>query len=106
MIKAVKYKDSAIPAPGADEENANSNGVQATENADMANPGDAPDVEPEADARGRVENAPRTRRVLRAQPIATPAPQRPRNFFERMFNRGPRPAAPTPPPTRRARPAF
>lgn len=106
MIKAVKYKDSAIPEPGADEENANNNGAQATENADMANPGDAPDVEPEADDRGRVQNAPRTRRVLRAQPIATPAPQRPRNFFERMFNVHPRPAAPTPPPVKRARPAF
>jgi len=106
MIPKVKYKDSSIPAPGdADEENANANGAQATENADMANPGDAPDVEPEADARGRVQNAPRTRRVLRAQPVATPPPQRPRNFFERMFNRNPRPAAPTPPPTRRARPA-
>jgi penicillin-binding protein 2 len=106
MIKAVKYKDSAIPEPGADEENANSNGAQATENTDMAKPGDAPDVEPEADARGRVQNATRTRRVLRAQPIATPPPQRPRNFFDRIFNRGPRPAAPTPPPTRRAQPAF
>jgi penicillin-binding protein 2 len=107
MIKAVKYKDASIPAPGgSDEENANANGAQATENADMANPGDAPDVEPEADARGRVQNAPRTRRVVRAQPVATPPPQRPRNFFERMFNYRPRPAAPTPTPTRRARPAL
>jgi penicillin-binding protein 2 len=107
MIKAVKYKDASIPAPGgSDEENANANGAQATENADMANPGDAPDVEPEADARGRVQNAPRTRRVVRAQPVATPPPQRPRNFFERMFNTRPRPAAPTPTPTRRARPAL
>jgi penicillin-binding protein 2 len=104
MIKAVKYKDSAIPSPGTDEENAS--GTQAAENAEMANPGDAPDVEPEADDRGRVQNAPRARRVLRAQPVATPAPERPRNFFERMFNRNPRPAAPTPPPVKRARPAL
>jgi penicillin-binding protein 2 len=106
MIKAVKYKDSGIPSSDTDEENANSNGAQATENAEMANPGDAPDVEPEADDRGRVEHAPRARRALRAQPVATPVPQRPRNFFERMFNRTPRPAAPTPPPVKRARPAF
>ena len=106
MIKAVKYKDSGIPSSDTDEENANSNGAQATENAEMANPGDAPDVEPEADDRGRVEHAPRARRALRAQPVATPVPQRPRNFFERLFNKTPRPAAPTPPPVKRARPAF
>jgi penicillin-binding protein 2 len=105
-VPVLKYKDAAIPeAGGSDEENANANGAE-TGNAEMANPGDAPDVEPEADARGRVQNVSRTRRVLRAQPIATPAPQRPRNFLERMFNRNPRPAAPTPPPVKRARPAF
>ncbi len=104
MLPAVKYTDSAVPAPGgADEENATGNSAQATENADMANPGDAPDVEPEADARGRVKNTPKVRRALRAQPVNTPAPQRPRSFFERMFNTRPRP---TPTPTRRARPAF
>ena len=90
--------------PGAgdgDEENASSSTAQVTESADMAKPGDAPDVEPEADARGRVQNAPRAGRVVRAQPVATPTPQRPRNFFERLFSR-PRPAAPTPTPARRA----
>ncbi len=68
----------------------------------------APDVEPEADARGQVKNAPRVRRALRAQPVNNPPPrERPRNFFERMFNTRPRPAAPTPPPkSRRERPAF
>ncbi|MBA3651019.1 MAG: penicillin-binding protein 2 [Chthoniobacterales bacterium] len=101
----LKYKDSSVPAPGgSDGENTDSNGAQATENADMASPGDAPDVEPEADARGRVRNAPKVKRAL---PVATPAPQRPRNFFERMFNTRPRPVAPTPPPkVKRARPAF
>ena len=39
----------------------------------MAKPGDAPDVEPEADARGRVaQTAQRAGRVPRAQPVATP----------------------------------
>ena len=67
--------------------------AQVTESADMAKPGDAPDVEPEADARGRVQNASRAVRVPRAQPVATPAPPRPRNFFERMFGKRPQPAA-------------
>ena len=107
MIAAVKYKDSSIPAAGgSDEENASGDAAQAAENADMANPGDAPDVEPEADARGSVQSAPRPKRVLRALPVATPASQRPRSFFERMFNTRPRPAAPTPTPARRKRPAF
>ena len=57
MIKAVKFKESAPGSDGNDEENAVVNSAQPTENADMANAGDAPDVEPEADARGRVANA-------------------------------------------------
>ena len=105
MIKAIKFKDAVPGAGNGDEENASTGTAQVTESADMAKPGDAPDVEPEADARGRVQNAPRAGRVVRAQPVATPTPQRPRNFFERIFSR-PRPAAPTPTPARRARPAL
>jgi len=107
MIPAVKYKDSSVPAPGGgDEENGDGNSAQPTENADMAKPGDAPDVEPEADARGKVQNARAPKRVLRAQPVATPAPQRPRSFFERLFNVRPRPAAPAPTPRRRTQPGI
>jgi penicillin-binding protein 2 len=106
MIKAIKFKDALPGAGDGDEENASSSTAQVTESADMAKPGDAPDVEPEADARGRVQNAARSGRVLRAQPVAAPTPQRPRNFFERMFGKRPQPAAPTPTPTRRARPAL
>jgi penicillin-binding protein 2 len=107
MIKAVKFKEG-LPGSGGDEENANGNGAQVAEKADMANPGDAPDVEPEADARGRVENARGQKRVLRAQPVTTPAPQRPRSFFERLFNARPRPAAPasTPTPRKRIQPGI
>jgi penicillin-binding protein 2 len=106
MIKAIKFND-ALPGAGAgDEENASGSTAQVTESADMAKPGDAPDLEPEADARGRVQNAPRTGRVLRAQSVAPPTTQRPRNFFERIFGKRPQPAAPTPTPTRRARPAL
>ena len=106
MIKAIKFND-ALPGAGAgDEENASSSTAQVTESADMAKPGDAPDVEPEADARGRVQNAPRAGRVLRAQSVAPPTTQPPRNFFERIFGKRPQPAAPTPTPTKRARPAL
>ena len=106
MIKAIKFKD-ALPGSGdSDEENGSTSNVQVTESADMAKPGDAPDVEPDADARGKVNNARPGQRALRALPVATPAPQRPRSFFERMFNVRPKPAAPTPAPTKRARPAL
>ncbi|HEX4664993.1 MAG TPA: penicillin-binding protein 2 [Chthoniobacterales bacterium] len=108
QIVAVKYKDDPLAKPGSDEEDASGNPAQA---AEMANPGDAPDVEPEADARGRVQNAPRAMPVLRAKPVAPPEQQRPRNFFERMFNRHPRPApapapAPTPKQRKRGAPSF
>ena len=106
MIKAVKFQESVPGSDGNDEENAIVNTAQPTENADMANTGDAPDVEPEADAQGKVENGRNQKRVLRAAPVATPAPQRPRNFFQRLFNTRPRPAAPTPTPAKRAQPSF
>ncbi|HEY2714131.1 MAG TPA: penicillin-binding protein 2 [Chthoniobacterales bacterium] len=102
QIVAVKYKDDPLAKPGSDEEDANGNPAQPAEAAVMAKTGDAPDVEPEADARGRVQNAPQARRALRAIPVATPTP-RPRGLFERMFNLHPRPTAPTPAPAQRAR---
>ncbi|MGI8957781.1 MAG: penicillin-binding protein 2 [Chthoniobacterales bacterium] len=106
LIAAVSYKDELPDAKDNDEETAS--GKPAADDAQMAQPGDAPDVEPEADARGSVKNGPRGRKVLRAQPVAPPPTQqqRPRSFFERMFNTRPRPAAPTPTPARRARPAM
>ena len=64
MIKAIKFKDALPGAGDGDEENASNGTAQVTESADMAKPGDAPDVEPEADARGRVQNAPRAGRVV------------------------------------------
>src|SRR6202171_1065769 len=77
---------------GIDEENAD-----ASQNADaqMANAGAAPDVEPEADAQGTVKRA----RLPRAVPVAAPA--RPRNFFKRLLGVRRQPAPP-PPPARRA----
>ncbi len=106
MIPAVKYKDTLADAEGSDEENADDS--QAAEKPEMAQSGGEPDVEPEADARGKVKNvASQPKRVPRAQAVATPAapPQKPRNFFQRMFG-GNRPApTPTPRPVRRAQPA-
>ena len=96
MLEAVDFKNSGPNVSAGDEEN-----LPASDNANvqMAAADAAPDVEPEADARGRV--APRTQRANRAAPAAMPPPRKP-NFFERLF--GPRrPAAPppTPPPVRR-----
>ena len=92
MIKDVNYAGGNVA--GGDEENADE-----SQNADvqMASTGGAPDVEPEADAQGKVRRAP----VARAIPVEPP---RRRNFFERLFG-GKRPAAqPTPPPARRVGP--
>jgi len=91
IIKSVDYHGAGGNL-GSDEENAD-----ASQNADaqMANAGAAPDVEPEADAQGTVRRA----RLPRAVPVAAPA--RPRNFFERLFGVR-RPPPPTPPPARRS----
>jgi penicillin-binding protein 2 len=93
IIKSVDYRGAGGNL-GSDEENAD-----ASQNADaqMANAGAAPDVEPEADAQGTVRRA----RLPRAVPVAAPA--RPRNFFERLFGVRRQPA-PTPPPARRSGP--
>jgi hypothetical protein len=101
LVAAVSYKDNVPETKDTDEEGAN--GKPAADSTQMAQPGDAPDVQPEADARGRVENVPRARPVMRARPVATPAPQHRRNFFERMFNIHSNRPAPTATPTRRAR---
>ena len=103
MIKAVSYKDANTTTAGEDEEKADDS--QNPENADMAKAGAEPDVEPEADARGRVTNNGQRPRALRAQPIGPPQP-RPKNFFERLFgSKRPPVAQPTPTP-RRGRPIF
>ncbi len=77
LIKDVTFKDSGPNSGGADEENADD-----SQNADvqMAAAGGSPDVEPEADAQGKVANR---SRVARAVSVAQP--QRQPNFFERLF---------------------
>ncbi|HEY5036140.1 MAG TPA: penicillin-binding protein 2 [Chthoniobacterales bacterium] len=102
LIAAVSYKDALPESKDTDEEG--SSGKPAAKHTEMAQPGGAPDVEPEADARGKVKNVSHPKRVPRAQLVAPPPTPQPRNFFQRVFGNRPRPAAPTPPP-RRSRPA-
>ena len=97
LIKAVSYAGGNLGSE--DEEGAN---ASQSADAQMARADASPDVEPEADAQGRVQRA----RIARALPAATATP-RPRNFFERLFGirRAPAPAQSTPPPpARRVKP--
>jgi penicillin-binding protein 2 len=104
MIAKVSYKDANTTAAGQDEEKADDS--QNPENADMAKTGGEPDVEPEADARGRVANNSQQARALRAQPVTPAQSRQPKSFFERLFgNRRPPAAQPTATP-RRGRPIF
>jgi penicillin-binding protein 2 len=96
LIKSVAFKDSNVGG-GEDEEDAGTSSADVQ----MASGGGEPDVEQAPDAEGRV--APRQTRVARAQPVATPPPER-RGFFQRLFGRRSTPApAPTPTPSRRSR---
>jgi penicillin-binding protein 2 len=93
MVAAVDFKDSNPKLTTSDEEN-----LDGSTNSDMANAGADPDVEPEADANGRVAGQ---KRMVRPTPAPTPPPRKP-NFFERLFGVRPKPTPPpTPPPVRR-----
>ena len=94
MLKEVSFADTRANVASADEENLNSQNADAQ----MAVAGGNPDVEPEADAQGRVS---RRAVIPRAQPVVE-QPERRRNFFQRLFGgRRQPPPIPTPPPTRR-----
>ncbi len=96
MIEAIDFKGAGPNVPGGDEENLAQSDNATTQ---MAAPGAEPDVEPEADARGKVARKPRVARALPAAPVQpTPKP----NFFKRLFGR--RPAQPPPQPARRPPP--
>lgn len=100
FLDSVAYTDSGPAVPPAEDES-NSPDAQAAA-AQLSGAGAAPDVEPEADARGRV--AARPQRVSRPQTTIIPPPPRP-NFFQRLFGRRPPPPPqPTPPPGRRQAP--
>jgi penicillin-binding protein 2 len=95
LVKSVSYHGAGGNLGSVDEEDANQS---QSGTAQMASSDASPDVEPEADAQGKVRrggNAP----VVRTAPAA---PQAPRNFFERLFGIRRQPApAPPPPPNRR-----
>jgi penicillin-binding protein 2 len=95
MIAAVDFKDSNPKLTASDEEN-----LDGSTDSDMANAGADPDVEPEADANGRVAGQ---KRMVRPTPAPTPPPRKP-NFFERLFGVRPKPAPPPPPPPVRRTP--
>jgi penicillin-binding protein 2 len=96
LIKSVAFKDSNVGG-GEDEEDAGASSADVQ----MASGGGDPDVEQAPDAEGKV--GARQTRVARAQPVATPPPER-RGFFQRLFGRRSTPApAPTPAPSRRSR---
>src|SRR5204862_6961458 len=92
IIAAVDFKDVKPKLSTADEEN-----LDGDTNADMANASANPDVEPEADANGRVAGQKKT---VRPATVVAPPPRKP-NFFERLFGIRQKPApAPSPPPKR------
>src|SRR6266478_2200146 len=96
LIKSVAYHDTGGNLGGEDEETADQS---QSGTAQMASSDASPDVEPEADAQGKVQRR-GSASVVRTAPAA---PQAPRNFFERLFGvrRQPAPAPPPPPPNRR-----
>ena len=97
LIKEVSFHDAGGNLGAEDEETA---GDSQNATVQMATSDASPDVEPEADSRGRVARraaAP----TARAVPVAAPQPQR--NFFQRLFGVKRQPAQPPPPPSRQQR---
>ncbi len=98
MLEAVNFKDAGPNLLGDDEENLDASDANVQLSASTAEP----DVEPEADARGKV--IPKAQRVVRAQPVApAPQPVRRPNFLQRLFGARPAPQ-PAPQPVRRGAP--
>ena len=100
FLDSVAFKDSG-PAVAAADDETNPSDAQSAD-AQLSGAGPAPDVEPEADARGKIIS--RAQRISQRRPVAapTPPPRKP-NFFERLFGARPAPQ-PTPPPGRRQAP--
>jgi penicillin-binding protein 2 len=92
LIKAVSYAGGNL---GSEDEE----GADTSQSADvqMASDNASPDVEPEADAQGKVA---KRARAARAVPVAQP--QRQPNFFERLFGARRQPAPQPAPAPRRA----
>jgi len=96
MIAAVNFKDTDPGLAASDEEN-----LDGSTSSDMAVTSANPDVEPEADASGRVAGQ---KRAIRPPPPPPPPARKP-NFFERLFGVRPKPPPPAPSqPVRRSTP--
>ena len=93
FLESVEFKDSGLGGQADDETNPAD--AQSTD-SQLAAMGPAPDVEPEADAAGRVAG----KKVVRAIPVATPPPRKP-SFFERLFGARPKPTPIPAPPQKR-----
>ena len=92
QVVTVDYKDKPN-LPDSDEEGGNDNDPATAAPAQMAASSASPDVEPEADAAGKVQ-----KKAPKPVVVAAPPPKKP-SFFERLFGVRPKPApAPTPPP--------
>jgi len=99
QIQSVDFRDS-MNLSGDDEDGEGNDDDSDHANVQMAAAPASPDVEPEADAAGKV--IPRAQRIARPVPVAAPPPQKP-NFFQRLFGARPAPQ-PAPPPQRRPAP--
>jgi penicillin-binding protein 2 len=91
FLEVVDFKESGLNGPAEDETNPSD--AQSAD-AQLSDAGPGPDVELEADARGKVaRGGPRVARAIAVQP-----PPRKPNFFERLFGvRRPPPPQPLPP---------
>ncbi len=97
LIESVSFKDGDLDVKDNDEEDLDSSATVQLSDSNVA-----PDVEPEADARGKI--VPRAQRIVRAQPVQAAAPAQKPNFFQRLFGARPAPQPAPPPPTRRGAP--
>jgi hypothetical protein len=90
LIQSVSFKDSGPDIKDNDEENFDSSDA----NVQMSSSNASPDVEPEADARGKL--IPRAQKANARSLAPAPTPPQKLNFFQRLFGarQAPQPAAP------------
>ena len=92
QVQSVTFSDSGPDVKDSDEENFDSSNA----NVQMSSNSASPDVEPEADARGKI--IPRAQKVSNGRPLApAPTPPQKLNFFQRLFGARPAPQPAAPP---------
>ncbi len=97
LIQSVSFKDSGPDIKDSEEENFDSSDA----NVQMSSSNASPDVEPEADARGKL--IPRAQKANARSLAPAPTPPQKLNFFQRLFGARPAPQPAAPP--ARGRPA-